>query len=67
MICTLMFFSPSVSTTFGGPLRTGRLDTRTSGYSVPGIGQIRTEYGLRESNAQIDDLKTKLKMVIVLK
>ena len=42
----------------------GGLGTRTSGYAIPGIGNIGTDLGLRESNAQIDDLKRKLKMVM---
>ena len=62
-----MYFSPSVSTTVGGPLRPGSLGTRTVGYSIPGIGNTGTEFGLRESSAQvIDDLKKKLKMVNIL-
>lgn len=58
--------SPSISSTYGGgPLRTGGLGTRTVGYPVSGFGNIGTEFGLRESNAQMEDLKRKLKMVIM--
>ena len=57
-------FSPGVSTTFVGPVRTGGLGARTVGYStIPGTGNTGTVFGLRESSAQTDDLRRKLKMV----
>ena len=58
------YFSPSVSTTFVGPVRTGGLGARTGGYStIPGTGNTGTVFGLRESSAQTDDLRRKLKML----
>lgn len=58
---------PSISSTYGGgPLRTGGLGTRTVGYPVSGFGNIGTEFDLRESNAQMEDLKRKLKMTTEL-
>ncbi|KAL9973691.1 hypothetical protein ACROYT_G020177 [Oculina patagonica] len=57
---------PSISSTYGGPLRPGGLGTRSVGYPVSGFGNIGTEFGFRESNAQIDDLKRKLKMTTEL-
>ena len=57
--------SPSISSYGGGPLRTGGLGIRTVGYPLSGFGSIGTEFGLRESNAQMEDLKRKLKMVIM--
>ena len=57
---------PSISSTYGGgPLRARGLGTTTVGYPVSGVGNIGTEFGLRESNAQMEDLKRKLKMVIM--
>ena len=56
--------SPSISSTYGGgPVRTGGLGIRTVGYPLSGFGSIGTEFGLRESNAEMEDLKRKLKMV----
>lgn len=42
------------------------MGTRTGGFSIPGIGNTGCEFGLRETSAQIDDLKRKLKMVIIM-
>ncbi|XP_068720583.1 coiled-coil domain-containing protein 158-like [Montipora capricornis] len=51
------------STSTGAPAsRAGALGTSTSGYSIPGFQSI----GLRETNAQMDDLKRKLKMTTEL-
>ena len=55
--------SLSISSSYGGPLHPGGLGTRTFGYPVSGYGNIGTEFGLRESPTQLDDLKRKLKMV----
>lgn len=58
---------PSVSTTFVGPVRTGGLGARTAGYStIPGTGNTGSVFGLRESSAQTDDLRRKLKMTTEL-
>ena len=54
----LVFFSST--STGASASRAGGLGTSTSGYSIPGFQSI----GLRETNAQMDDLKRKLKMVI---
>ena len=63
--CVISHLSPTISSSYGGgPLRTGGLGTRTVGYPVLGFGNIGTEFGLRESNAQMEDLKRKLKMVL---
>ena len=59
---TAYFFS-SISSTYGAPLRTGELGGSTVGYPS-GIPNIGAEFGIRQSSAQIDELKKKLKMVI---
>ena len=58
------FHSSSISSTYGAPLRTGELGGSTVGYPSSGIPNIGAEFGIRQSSAQIDELKKKLKMVI---
>ena len=58
------FHSSSISSTYGAPLRTGELGGSTVGYPPSGIPNIGAEFGIRQSRAQIDELKKKLKMVI---
>lgn len=52
----------SSTSTGASASRAGGLGTSTSGYSIPGFESI----GLRETNAQMDDLKRKLKMTTEL-
>ena len=55
--------SPSFPSSFGGPIRSAGLGSRTVGLSIPTTGSTGIEFAVRESAAQIKDLKKKLKMV----
>ena len=55
--------SSSIGPTYGASLRTGELGGRTVGYPSSGVPNIGAEFGIRQSSAQIDELKKKLKMV----